>query len=167
MAEHRRADAFKLQCWRRLLRVRPFNCEQIKSVNPKGNQPRIFTGKIDAEAEAPIPWPCDAKNWLIGKDPDAGKIEGKRSGRQDKMVRQYQLNGHKFEQTLGDREGQGSLACCSPWGHKVRHNLATEQQQIKWSANTLSISTPFYCFISNPSESALPPIHKTMVIYQN
>ena len=59
-----------------------------------------------------------------------GKIEGmKRSGRQDEMVGwHYQLNGHEFEQTPGDCEGQGSLVCCSPWGHRVGHNLVTELQ---------------------------------------
>ena len=65
-AESRRMDAFKLWCWRRFLEV-PW------IVNPKGNQPWIFTGRIDAEAEAPILWPPDAKSQLTGKDPDAGK----------------------------------------------------------------------------------------------
>ena len=65
-AESRRMDAFKLWCWRRFLEV-PW------IVNPKGNQPWIFTGRIDAEAEAPIIWPPDAKSQLTEKDPDAGK----------------------------------------------------------------------------------------------
>ena len=51
----------------------PLDCKEIKPVNLKGNQSWIFNGKIDAEAEIPILWPPDAKNWLIGKDPDAGK----------------------------------------------------------------------------------------------
>ena len=60
-----------------------------------------------------------------------GKIEGRRRrGRQDEMAGWHQLNGHEFEQALGDGEGQGSLECCSPWNHRVRHDLATEQQQI-------------------------------------
>ena len=70
-AEHWRTDAFELWCWRRLLRA--LDCKEIKSVNPKGNQSWIFIGRTDAEGEAPILWPPDVKNWLIGKDPDAGK----------------------------------------------------------------------------------------------
>ena len=61
----------------------PMDCKDIQPVNPKGNQSWIFTGRTDAEAETPILWPPDVKNWLLGKDPDAGKIEGKRRrGRQ-------------------------------------------------------------------------------------
>ena len=71
-AEHRRIDAFELWCWRRLLRD-PLDCKEIKPVHPKGNQSWIFIGMTIAEAEAPILWPPNAKNWLIGKDPDAGK----------------------------------------------------------------------------------------------
>ena len=59
-AEWRRIDAFELWCWRRLLS--PLDCKEIKPVNPKGNQSRIFTGRTDAEAEAPVLWPPDAKN---------------------------------------------------------------------------------------------------------
>jgi len=90
----------------------PFICKEIKLVNPKGNQSRIFIGRTDAEAETPILWPPDAKNWLIWKDPDAGKDwrqEEKRTT-EDKMVGwHHQLNGHKFEQVLGVGDGQGSL----------------------------------------------------------
>ena len=70
-AEYRRIGAFELWCWRRLL-----DCKEIKPVNPKRNQTWIFIGRTDAEAEAPILWPPDAKNWLTGKDPDAGKDWG-------------------------------------------------------------------------------------------
>ena len=56
----------------------PLDCKKIQPVHPKGNQSWIFTGRTDAEAEAPIIWPSDAQNWLTGKDPDAGKIEGRR-----------------------------------------------------------------------------------------
>ena len=69
-AEHWRIDAFELWCWRRLLRV---PCKEIQPVYPKGNQSWIFIGRTDVEAETPILWPPDAKSWLIGKDPDAGK----------------------------------------------------------------------------------------------
>ena len=91
-----------------------------KSVNPKGNQPWIFTGRTDAEA--PVLWPPDAKSWLIGRDPDAGKDGGKeeKGTTEDKMIGWHHwINGqHEFEQTLGDSEGQGSLVCYSPRGCK-------------------------------------------------
>ena len=69
-AEHRRTDAFELWCWRRLLRV-PWTARKMQPVPPKGDQSWIFTGRTDAET--PVLWPSDVKNWLIGKDPDAGK----------------------------------------------------------------------------------------------
>ena len=95
-------------------------CKEIKLVNPKGNQQWIFIGRTDAKAEAPILWPLDAKSQLIKKEPDAGKDWGQEKGAtEDKMVGwHHQLNGHEFEQTLGDSGGQESLACCSPRGPK-------------------------------------------------
>ena len=99
----------------------PLDCKEIQLVHPKGNQSWIFTGRTDAEAEAPILWPPDGKNWLIRKDPDSGKDwRQRREGTtEDEMVRwHHALNGHEFEQASGDSEGQGSLACCSPWGYK-------------------------------------------------
>ena len=96
----------------------PLDSKEIKSVNPKGNRPWIFIGRTDAEA--PILWPPDAKSWFIGKDPDTGKDWGqeKKGLTEDKMVWwHHQLNGHEYEQTMGAREGQGSLACCCPRGH--------------------------------------------------
>ena len=100
---------------------RALHGKEIKPVSLKGNQPWIFTGRTDAESEAPILWPPDAKKQVIGKDPDAGKdwrLEEKQA-RENKMVRWHHwLNRHEFEQTLGDSEGQGSLACCSLWDHK-------------------------------------------------
>ena len=71
-AECQKIDAFELRCWRRLFE-RPLDFKVIKPVNPKGNQSWIFIGGTDAEAKAAILWPSDAKKWLIGKDPDAGK----------------------------------------------------------------------------------------------
>ena len=99
----------------------PLDCKEIKSVNPKENQSLIVTGRIDAEAEAPVLWPPEAKSQLIGKDPNAGKDwrQEEKGVTEDEMVGwHHRLNGHKFEQAPGDGEGQGSLACCSPWGHK-------------------------------------------------
>ena len=95
--------------------------QEIKAVNPKGNQSWIFIGKTDAEAEAPILWPPEAKNWLIGKDPDAGKNwrQEVKGMAEDEMVGWHHwLDGQEFEQAPGNGDGQGSLECCSPWGHK-------------------------------------------------
>ena len=91
---------------------RPLDSKEIKSVNPKGNQPWIFIGRTDTEPEAPMLWPPDAKSRVIGKDPDAGKDwRQEETGMTEvEMVRWHHwLNGHEFEQTPGDREGQGRL----------------------------------------------------------
>ena len=99
----------------------PLDCKEIKPVNPKGNWPWIFIGRTDAEAEALILWPPDAKNWLIGKDPDTGKDwrQEEKGMTEDEMVGWHHLlNGHGFEQAPGVDDGQGSLVCCSPWGRK-------------------------------------------------
>ena len=104
--------------------------KEIKLVNPKGNQSWIFAGKTDTEA--PIPWSFDTKSRLIGKDPDAGKDwrqEVKWATENEIVGWHHWLNGHEFEQTQGDSEGQGSLVCYSPWGCRVGHNRATEQQE--------------------------------------
>ena len=110
------------------------DCKEIKPVNPKGNQSWIFIGRTDAEAEAPVLWPPDVKNWLIGKDPDAGKdCRWEEKWRtEDEMVGwRHWLYGHEFEQAPGVGDGQGSLVCCSPWGcrvgsQRVGHDWVTE-----------------------------------------
>ena len=99
----------------------PLDCREIQPVNPKGYQSWIFIGRTDAEAETPILWPSDVKNWLIGKDPVAGKDWGQeeKGTAEDEMLGWHLwLDGHEFEQALGVGGGQGSLACWSPWGHK-------------------------------------------------
>ena len=99
----------------------PLDCREIKSVYPKGNQSWIFIERTDVEAETPILWPPDEKNWFFGKHPDAGKEwrQKEKAMTEDKMVGwRHQLKGHKSEQALGIRDVQGSLECCSPWGHK-------------------------------------------------
>ena len=95
-------------------------------------QSRIFTGRTDAEAEPPILWPPDAKNWLLGKDPNAGKDwrQEEKGMTEDEMVGWHHwLDGHEFEQALGVGDGQGSLECCSPWAHK---ELDTTEQ-LNWT----------------------------------
>ena len=99
----------------------PLDSNEIKPVNPKRSQSWIFIGRTDVEAETPILWPSDVKNWLLGKYPDAGKDwrQEEKGMTEDEMVGwQHQLNGHEFEQASGVGDGQGGLACCSPWGHK-------------------------------------------------
>ena len=99
----------------------PLDFKEIKPVHPKGNQAWIFIGRPDAKAETPILWPPDVKNWLIGKDPDAGKDwrQEEKGTAEDEMVGwHHQLDGHEFEQAPGASDEQGSPVCCSPWGHK-------------------------------------------------
>ena len=99
----------------------PLDCKEIQPVNPKGNQSWRFVGRTDAEAETPILWPPDVKNWLNGKDPEAGKDwrQEEKGTIEDEMVGWHHwLNGHEFEQAPEVGDGQGSLACCSPWGCK-------------------------------------------------
>ena len=97
--------------------------KEIKPVNRKGNQSWIFTGRTDAEVEAPILWPPDVKNSLLGKDPDAGKDwrQEEKGMTEDEMVGwHHQLNGLELEQVSGVGDGQSGLACCSPWVAKSR-----------------------------------------------
>ena len=136
----------------------PSDSKEIKPVNPKGNKLWIFIGRTDAGAEAPIFWPPDMKSWLTGKDP-VGKDDGKhwrqkeKRVAQDEIVRQcHWLSAYEFEQTLGDSEGQGSLACCSQWGHK-------ELDTCHWTTtNTLiqeKISRDFKNILINDKENAM------------
>ena len=90
------------------------DCKEIQLVHPKGDQSWIFIGRTDTEAESPILWPPDAKNWLIGKDPDAFKDwrQEEKGMTDDEMIGwHHQLNGHKFMYAPGIGDGQGSLAC--------------------------------------------------------
>ena len=100
-----------------------WDCKDIQPVNPKGNQSWIFIGRIgnEAETQAPIFWPPDAKRWLIKKDPDADKDwrQEEKGMTEDEIVGWHHwLDGHEFEQAPGVGEELGGLMCCSPWGHK-------------------------------------------------
>ena len=95
----------------------PLDCKEIQPIHPKGDQSWIFIGRTDAEAESSILCPPVAKNWLIGKDPDAGKDwrQEEKGTAEDEMVGwHHRLNGHEFEEALGVGDEQESLACCSP-----------------------------------------------------
>ena len=110
----------------------PLDCKEIQPVRPKGNQSWIFTGRIDTEAETPVLWTPDAKSWLLGKDPDAGKDWGQeeKGTTEDGMGGwHHQLDGHEFEQAPGVGDEQGSLACCSP--HGLQESDAAEQ--LNWT----------------------------------
>ena len=110
----------------------PLHCKEIQLVNPKGNQPWIFIGRTDAEAETPVLWPPDVKKLLIGKDPDAGKDwrQEEKGTTEDEMVGwHHRLNGHGFEWTLGVGDGQGGLVCYSPWGCKESDTT----ERLNWS----------------------------------
>ena len=99
----------------------PLDCKEIQPVHSKGDQSWVFIRRTDAEAETPILWPPHAKSWLIGKDPDAGRDWGqeKKGTIEDEMAgRHHGLDGRESEWTLGVGDGQGSLACCSPWDRK-------------------------------------------------
>ena len=99
----------------------PLDCKEIQPAHPKGNQSWIFIGRTDAEAEIPNLWPPDAKNWLLRKDPDAGKDwrQEEKGVTEDEMVGWHHwLNGRESEWTLGVGDVQGSLACCDSWGRK-------------------------------------------------
>ena len=99
----------------------PLDCKEIQAVHPKGDQSWVFIGRTDVGAETPILWPCDAKSWLIRKDPDAGKDWGQeeKGMTEDEMVGwHHRLCGHGFGWTLGVGDGHGGLACCSSWGRK-------------------------------------------------
>ena len=108
------------------------DCKEIQLAHSKRNQSWIFIGKNDAEAETPILWPPDVKNWLIGKDPVAGKDwrQAKKGKTEDEMVGGYhQLDGREFEQATRVDEGQGSLACCNPLGGK----RSDTTEQLSWT----------------------------------
>ena len=100
---------------------RPLNCKEIQSIHPKGNQSWLFIERTDAEVETPIVWPPDGRTDFTERDPDAGKDwrQEEKGTTEDEMVGwHHQLNGHEFEQAPGVGDGQGGLACYSPWGHK-------------------------------------------------
>ena len=97
----------------------PLDCNKIQPVNPKGNQSWIFIRRTDVDVETPTLWPPDVKNWLLGKDSDAGKDwrQEEKGMTEDEMVGwHYQLDGHEIEQALVFGDGQGHLIYCSPWG---------------------------------------------------
>ena len=99
----------------------PLDCKEIQPVNPEGNQSWLFIGRTDVEAETPILWPPDVKNWVIWKDPESGKDwrqEEKETIENEMVGWHHKLDGHEFEQAPGVGDGQRIPSCCSLWGHK-------------------------------------------------
>ena len=120
----------------------PLDCKEIQLVHPKGNQSWIFIGRTDAEAEAPILWPPDGKNWPIWKNPDAGKDWGQeeKGTTEDEMAGWHRwLDGHESEWSPGVADGQGGLECCESWGRK---ELDTTEWLI-WS-DLMNLLNAFY-----------------------
>ena len=120
----------------------PLDYKEIEPVSPKGNQSWVFIGRTDAEAEAPILWPPDTQNWLLRKDPEAGKDwrQEEKGTTEDEMIGwHHRINGHEFEQTLGGSEGQGSQGVLqSMESQKV--DWVTEKQEQQHAAQYQNIS---------------------------
>ena len=116
-------------------------CEEIKPVNPKGNQSWTFIGRPDAETKAPVLWPPDVKSRPTGKDPDGGKDWRQlEKGMTEKEILGWDhwLSCHEFEQAPGVGDGQGFLACCSPWGHKESDTT----EQLNSNDNNMRVNVP-------------------------
>ena len=157
-AEHWRIDAFELWCCRDSWEF--LGLQEIRPVHSIGNQSWIFIWRTDVEAEVLILWPPDAKSWLIGKDPDAGKDWGQeeKGTTEDGIVGWHRwLNGHEFEQAPGDGKG---LVCCSPWGRKMLDTTEWLQQQ--WN-DICSKFTLTHCFFNNKLKTKQVTINREIV----
>ena len=144
------------------------SCEEIQSVHSKGDQPWMFMGRTDAEAETPV-LPPDVKSWLSGKDPDAGNDWGQeeKGTTEDEMVgRHHWLNGHGYGWTLGVGDRQGGLVCCGSWGCKESDTterlnwteLRPEKKLIihfKWLKNNIYAIISNQCFCRFGTEGSI------------
>ena len=120
----------------------PLDCKEIQPVHPKGDQSWVFIGRTDVEAETPILWAPDAKNWLIWKDPDARKDwrQEEKGMTEDEMVGwHHRHNGHGFGWTPGVGDGQGGLACCGSWARKESDTT----ERLKWTELNPNCSTNY------------------------
>ena len=135
----------------------PLDCKEVQPVHPKGDKFWVFFGRTDAEAETPIIWPPHARSWLIGKDSDAGRDWGQeeKGMTEDKMSGwHHQLDGHEFEWTPGDGDGQGGLVCCKSWGRKESDTT----EWLNWTEGSsvscyeiLTVSLPLYLVFARQS----------------
>ena len=114
----------------------PLDCKDTQPVHPRGDQSWVFIGGTDVEAETPVLWPRDVKNWLIGKDPEAGKDwrQEEKGTSEDGMAEcHHRLDGREFAWTLGVGDGQGGLALCGPWDWKESDRI----EQLSWTDTSL------------------------------
>ena len=156
--DHKESWALKNWCFQIVVLEKtleyPLDCKEIKTVSPEVHQSWISIGRIDAETETPVLWPPDVKNWLIGKDPDAGKVwrQEEKQTTEDEMIGWHlQLDGHEFEQVSSVGYGEGSLA--SVWSQRVEHNWDTE---LNWTCVNYSLGIPnFLEEISSLSHSVV------------
>ena len=172
-AEHRKIDGFELWCWGRLLRV-PWTASRSNQSILKEINPEYSLEELMLKTEAPILWPSntDVKNQPIGKDPDAQKDwrQKEKGAAEDEMLDSYhQLNGHEFEQTLGDfwRTGKPGVLQSTGW-QRVQCDLATGQQQRQYKSSSASPPSPLpskvFCFFLSytswisASHSVLTPL---------
>ena len=123
----------------------PLDCRKMQPVPSKGDQSWVFFGRTDAKAETPILWLPHEKNWLIGKDSDAGRGWGQeeKGTTEDEMAGwHHRLDGCEFEWTPGVGDGQGGLVCCSSWGHKESDTT----EQLNWTERQINIIYPLNGF---------------------
>ena len=135
--DYKESWALKNRCFRTVVLEKtlesPLDCKEIQPVHSEGEQPWVFFGRNDAEAETAILWPPHVKSWLIGKDSDAGRDYGQeeKGTTEDEMAGWHHgLDGRESEWTPGVGDGQGGLACCDSWGHKEPDT--TEQLNWTW-----------------------------------
>ena len=131
----RRLSTEELMFWTVVLEKtfdNPMDCKEIQPVHSKGDQSWVFFGRNDAKAETSVLWPPHVKNWLIGKDSDAGRDWGQeeKATTEDEMAGWHHgLNGHESEWTLGDGDEQGGLACCDSGGRKELDTI----ERLNWT----------------------------------
>jgi len=134
----------------------PLDCKEIQPVHSKGDQSWVFMRRTDVKAETPIFWPPDEKNWLIWKDPDAGKDWRweEKGTTEDEMVGWHnRLSGHEFGWTPGVGDGQGVLACYGAWGHKE----SDMTEQLNWTelkaCKNCQVGQRYFCLHKKLKES--------------
>ena len=174
--DHKEGWVLKNWCFQTVLLEKtlesPLDCKEIKPVNPKGNQPWIFIGRTDTEAETPILWPPDAKSQLIGKDPDAGKDwrQEEKGVTEDEMVGWHHwLKGHEFEQALGtvkDREAWHAAVAESDMTERLNSdNQESYSTGNKWAVHISHFLSTFVCSLTFPASSLMASIVQNAVLW--